>query len=202
MNASPAAKYEIIKEMTSRDDNLLNIKWLCEIAGVSRSGYYYWLNAEDGREARERQDEHDFEIILVAFQFRGYAKGARGIHMRLLHLTPAVLMNVKKIRRLMKKYKLRCPIRRANPYRRMAKEMQSNRVAPNLLNREFRTRGARVVLLTDITYIPRSKRTEEGGDKYSYFMCDHGRVYKTDFGLHSQSVSGSGFRTRNCAATD
>jgi transposase InsO family protein len=170
MNASPAAKYEIIKEMTSRDDNLLNIKWLCEIAGVSRSGYYYWLNAEDGREARERQDERDFEMILVAFQFRGYAKGARGIHMRLLHLTPAVLMNVKKIRRLMKKYKLRCPIRRANPYRRMAKEMQSNRVAPNLLNREFRTRGARVVLLTDITYIPRSKRTEEGGDKYSY-LC-------------------------------
>jgi len=170
MNASPAAKYEIIREMTSRDDNLLNIKWLCEIAGASRSGYYYWLNAEGDREERERQDERDFELILEAYKFRGYAKGARGIHMRLLHLTPPTLMNVKKIRRLMKKYKLTCPIRRPNPYRRMAKEMQTNRVAPNLLNREFRARGARAVLLTDITYIPRCKRTAEGDDKYSY-LC-------------------------------
>lgn len=31
-------KYKIISEMISRDNNLLNISWLCEIAGVSRSG--------------------------------------------------------------------------------------------------------------------------------------------------------------------
>jgi len=37
-------KFEIIREMTSRDSNLLNISWLCEIAGVSRSGYYRWLS--------------------------------------------------------------------------------------------------------------------------------------------------------------
>ena len=29
--------------MTTRDNNLMNIKWLCEAAGVSRSGYYNWL---------------------------------------------------------------------------------------------------------------------------------------------------------------
>lgn len=39
MNIPPSAKYEIIREMTQRDNNLLNIRQLCESAGVSRSGY-------------------------------------------------------------------------------------------------------------------------------------------------------------------
>ena len=68
-------------------------------------------------------------------------------------------MNQKKIRRLMHKYNLRCPIRKANPYRRMAKALKTNRVADNLLNREFEAHGARMVLLTDITYIPYSEES-------------------------------------------
>lgn len=63
-------------------------------------------------------------------------------------------MNVKKIQRLMRKYGLSCPIRKANPYRRMAKALKTNNVAGNLLNREFTAHGARSMLLTDITYIP------------------------------------------------
>lgn len=63
-------------------------------------------------------------------------------------------MNVKKIQRLMRKYGLTCPVRKANPYRRMAKALRTNNVAENLLNREFTAYGARSVLLTDITYIP------------------------------------------------
>ncbi len=63
-------------------------------------------------------------------------------------------MNLKKIRRLMKKYDLFCPIRKANPYRRMAKELRTNAVADNRVNREFRLHGPRKILLTDITYIP------------------------------------------------
>lgn len=66
-------------------------------------------------------------------------------------------MNVKKIRRLMRKYGLKCPIRKANPYRRMAKALKTSNVAPNLLNREFETHGPRSVLLTDITYIINGK---------------------------------------------
>jgi transposase InsO family protein len=68
-------------------------------------------------------------------------------------MEPAVVMNIKKIRRLMNKYGLRCPIRKANPYRRMAKALRTSNVAPNLLNRKFRAHGPRRVLLTDITYL-------------------------------------------------
>ena len=82
-----------------------------------------------------------------------YDKGAKGIKMRLLHLNPPVNMNLKKIRRLMKKYRLLCPIRKANPYRRMAKALKTSNVAPNLVERQFEAHGPRKVLLTDITYI-------------------------------------------------
>jgi len=57
----------------------------------------------------------------------------------------------------MKKYGLFCPIRKANPHRRIAKAIMSNNVAPNLLNREFEAHGPRAVLLTDITYIINGK---------------------------------------------
>ena len=57
----------------------------------------------------------------------------------------------------MKKYGLFCPIRKANPYRRMAKALKTDAVADNLLNREFELHGPRSILLTDITYIINGK---------------------------------------------
>lgn len=149
--AKPQIKFDLIHSAVRRDNNLLCISELCKIAGVSRSGYYGWLANENKRQEREKQDREDFDLILEAYRFRGKHKGARGIHMRLLHIN--VRMNLKKIRRLMKKYKLFCPIRRENPYRQMAKEMQTNRVAENKVNRQFLSHGVRKILLTDITYL-------------------------------------------------
>lgn len=147
-------KFEIIHETIQKSNNQLSVKMLCEIAGVSRSGYYNWVNAEETRLKKEEQDRADFEVILSAYNHRGYDKGAKGIYMQLIHMTPPVIMNVKKIRRLMKKYGLICGIRKANPYRRMAKAIKTNNVAANLVRREFEKYGPRKVLLTDITYIP------------------------------------------------
>lgn len=156
LNDDTGYKFKIIYEMVQKENNLLTVSMLCEIAQVSRSGYYNWINSENIRAEKEDKDRKDFEIILQAYQYRGYDKGARGIYMRLIHMNPPVIMNVKKIRRLMKKYNLFCPIRQANPYRRMAKALKTNNVADNILNREFKEHGPRKVLLTDITYIPYS----------------------------------------------
>lgn len=144
-------KYEIIQAAVRKDNNLLSISRLCEIAGVSRSGYYAWENAAPEREKREEADREAFNAILEAYKFRGYAKGARSIYMRLLHV--GKLMNLKKIRRLMKKYGLKCPYRGPNPYRQMAKAIRTNTTFPNVVNREFVKGGVRKVLLTDITYV-------------------------------------------------
>lgn len=137
--------------MTTREDSMLHIAWLLDAAGVSKSGYYEWLRSEERREKMEAQDRRDFELILRAYKHRGYQKGARSIQMRLLH--EGVQMNLKKICRIMKKYGLFCPIRKPNPYRTMLKATRSSKVAPNLLNREFKAFGPRKALLTDITYL-------------------------------------------------
>lgn len=137
--------------MTERDNNLLSICLLCKTAGVSRSGYYRWLNTENVRNNKDADDKKDFETILNAYKFRGFDKGSRGIYMRLLN--QKIRMNRKKIQRLMSKYGLICPIRKANPYRRMAKAMKTDNISANLVNREFKEHGPRTILLTDITYL-------------------------------------------------
>ena len=145
--------FEIIHQ-TQMTHGSLSVKELCKIAGVSRSGYYAWLKAAPIREQQEVQDRQDFDLILTAYKIHGYTKGAKGIYMALLHMDPPVIMNLKKIRRLMDKFNLSCPVRKANPYRRMAKALKTSNVADNLLQREFECYGPRMVLLTDITYLP------------------------------------------------
>lgn len=91
-------KFQIIYDLISKEDNVLSVTMLCDIAGVSRSGYYRWVGAANEREKQEIKDRADFEIILTAYAKRGYDKGARGIYMTLIHQTPPIVMNVKKIR--------------------------------------------------------------------------------------------------------
>lgn len=164
IQAPVKVKYAIIYETIRNDNNALSISYMCEIAGVSRSGFYAWLDAAPARDRRDEQDRKDFDLILEAYRFRGYRKGARSIYMRLLHI--GVIMNVKKIRRLMKKFNLVCPIRKANPYRRMAKALATSNVAPNIVKREFK-QEPRKVLLTDITYL-----FFEGGKCYLSTILD------------------------------
>ena len=152
----PHYRFQLIQEELEQEDNLLSVGRLCDLACVSRSGYYRWISAADSRAMREEQDQKDFELILEAYRFRGRDKGARGIHMRLLHM--GIRMNIKKIRRLMKKYQLVCPIRKANPYRQMMRAIQTNHRADNIVNRNFTEAGPRTILLTDITYIPHEER--------------------------------------------
>ena len=56
-------KFTVIHSTLQADDNMLSVKLLCEIANVSRSGYYTWLKAADNRERKEQRDMADFELI-------------------------------------------------------------------------------------------------------------------------------------------
>lgn len=130
------------------------VSYLCKIAGVSRSGYYNYFSLQSKEQRDKRDDEDDIvkENILKAFNFKGRKKGARQIKMT-LEGQYNITYNLKRIRRIMKKYDILCPIRRANPYKKMIKATLEHRVLPNMLNREFKQNIPGKVLLTDITYL-------------------------------------------------
>jgi len=128
--------------------------YLCKIASVSRSGYYNYfsLKSQELKEERNKNDEEVRDIILKAYRFKGRKKGARQIKMTLTGQY-GIIYNLKRIRRIMKKFRIICPIRKANPYRRMLKATREHTVLPNLLNRNFKQNVPGKVLLTDITYL-------------------------------------------------
>lgn len=125
---------------------------MCKIAEVSRSGYYNYLNNKETYLNKELQDSEDYKLILEAYNYKNWKKGARQIKMR-IERDHGVVMNLKKIRRLMKKYGLMCPIRRTDPLKAMIRANHSNKVYSNVLDRNFTQGVDKKVLLTDITYL-------------------------------------------------
>ena len=185
---------------------------MCELSGVSRSCYYRRIREGTVYEEREKRDQDSFQIIVAAYKYRGYDKGVWGVHMRLLRM--GIRMNHKKIRRLMRKYGLWCPIRQTNEVQQMMRAMRTNKAADNLLHREFKEHGPRAVLLTDITYIPLqqdfcylsviidactmevlayrlsdSLRVDFVLETVKDLLRDHGDELKTDVLLHSDQGS-------------
>ena len=127
---------------------------MCNISGVSRSGYYKYFSstAVKKRNANEVRDLESKENILKAYNFKNRKKGAKQIKMTLENQF-GINYNLKRIRRIMKKYNIICPHRKANPYRRMMKATKEHTVLPNLLNRHFKQNIPGKVLLTDISYL-------------------------------------------------
>mgnify|MGYP003394194205 CR=1 FL=1 len=125
---------------------------LCLIANVSKSGYYKWLKHSEEPE----KDRNDYLLVKNIFD-KGKGKwGFRTVQMRLSD--EQIVMNHKKIIRIMNKYHLFTKIRRRNPYKMVMKKSLEHRTFENKLNREFRQNIPRKVFCTDITYIPFNHR--------------------------------------------
>ena len=125
---------------------------MCQIAHVSRSGYYAYVKRLKYPSSKELQDHFDFQMIKAAYEYKSWKKGAKQIRMR-IERDYGIIMNLKKIRRLMKKYNLVCPLRKRNPIKAMIKAQQSHRIYKNVINRDFLQGKSKKVLLTDITYL-------------------------------------------------
>lgn len=104
------------------------------------------------RNAQESKDHESYKNVVAAFEFKNRKKVARQIKMTLQKFF-GINYNLKRIRRIMKKYDIICPYRKANPYRRIMKATKEHTVLPNLLNRDFKQGIPAKVLLTDITYL-------------------------------------------------
>lgn len=113
---------------------------------VAKSTFYRNLT----RSYEIDKDEQDFELISFVFQQRKRKVGIRQIKM-ILERDYSVVMNKKKIYRIMKKYKLKTEIRRKNKYRYFFKKNQEHKTVKNILNREFEVKTPDTVYSTDIT---------------------------------------------------
>ena len=124
------------------------VSYLCEVMNVSRSGFYNYFDEKSvpKRAIKGGSEEVVINIILKAYHFRGRKKGARQIKMTLQNQYQ-ITYNLKRIRRIMKKFKIICPIRKANPYQRLAKATKEHRTCPNELQRNFKQGVAGKVLL-------------------------------------------------------
>ena len=126
----------------------MEVEMLCAIAGVSKSGYYKWL-----KHSEEPEKDHDDYLLVKKVFDRGKSKwGFRTVQMKLSE--EKIIMNHKKIIRIMRKYHLITRIRRKNPYKMIMKKSLEHRTLENKLNREFDQSVPRKVFCADITYIP------------------------------------------------
>ena len=121
---------------------------MCGVAEVSRSGYYRWLkNAYD-----TDKDYSDYLLVKEAFEFGKSKYGWRQIRMN-LERKKKIIMNHKKIIRIMHKYNLVAKIRRRNPYKAIMKKTAEHRTFENKLDRTFTQATPHKVFCTDITYL-------------------------------------------------
>lgn len=98
------------------------------------------------------KDLKDYLIIKEIFDKGKKKLGWRSIQMKLVN-KENIVMNHKKIQRIMKKYHLFAKIRKPNPYKHIAKKTQEHRTCENKLNREFKQKIPLKVFCTDITYL-------------------------------------------------
>ena len=117
---------------------------MCAALEISQRTYYKYRNYED-------KDYYDYLIIKEVFDDSKGTYGYRRI-VEGLKIKYGVVMNGKKVLRIMKKYNL------MPEYIRKAKKKNKNEriednVKPNLLNRNFNTNKLNQVWDTDVTYL-------------------------------------------------
>lgn len=116
------------------------------MAGISRAGYYKWKKNAALREKRADRDADLKAHILGIHRLRPYF-GYK--HMRTALGKEGLVVNHKKVRRLMRELQIRSVIRKKRPFTGRKPSV----LFRNVLNREFSATAPVQKLVTDITYV-------------------------------------------------
>jgi putative transposase len=124
------------------------VRRMCQLLGVSRSGYYEWLRRPPRTQTAAEQQVQD-KVQHYFAQGRG-TYGTR----RLKHLLAQEGLRVsrRRIGRLLTQAGLRCKTRRR--FKAPIAAGQAQTVAPNQLNREFTVQDPNTIYVGDITSLP------------------------------------------------
>jgi putative transposase len=137
-----AQRFEVISDL----ENRYPITLLCRIAEVSRAGFYKWKNTRPARMHRSTRDGDLKEHILAIHRLHPYYGYIR---MRTALQREGLLINQKKVRRLMRELEIRSVIRKKRPFAGRKPSV----IFENVLAREFTAEQPAQKLVTDITYV-------------------------------------------------
>lgn len=124
------------------------VSWMCDALGVSRSGFFAWLNRPPS--ARARSDEVMGASVRRSFLASDRTYGARRVWRDVLE--EGFSCGLHRIERLMRGQALRArPRRRRLPFD--TGERQVAAIAPNVLDRVFEAAAPNQKWVADFTYI-------------------------------------------------
>ena len=117
---------------------------MCSVLNITRQNYYKYRNSVD-------KDYYDYLEIKRVFEEGKELYGAIRIKKSLARDTGWII-NIKKVRRIMKKYNLKVKYHKVFRKNMNAKRIEEN-VKPNLLKRNFYAEVPNQKWVTDITYL-------------------------------------------------
>lgn len=147
---------------------------MCKVLLIARQNYYKYRNTTD-------KDYYDYLEIKRVFEEGKELYGARRIKKALLEDTGWII-NLKKVRRIMRKYDLKVRYHKVFRTNQNKKRIEEN-VKPNLLQRNFDAEYTNQKWSTDITYIIyNGKRAYLSSimDLYTRNIIAHKISYKMD----------------------
>ena len=127
-----------------------SISSVCRLFGISRSRFYRIRTCIP--KDRYASDKEDIERIRRVIKYRGYPKGTRMVTM-MMPKVEKVIMNRKKVQRLMRKAGLLCKIRAPRKSKAAARAQLEKNRKDNVLKRRFRLGKPYDQITTDVTYI-------------------------------------------------
>ncbi|MGG3575414.1 IS3 family transposase, partial [Bacillus gobiensis] len=151
---------------------------LVEITSVSRAGYYKWF-ARKGQNIQDRKDESLLPYLIKIFNEHKGTYGRKRIKMELENQYD-MMVNEKRISRIMRKYGLRCKIRR----KRCKHKPQPYGEIPNVLNRKFKAIKPGKKLAIDITYAKVAK-----GFQQWVYVCAIKDLFNQEIVAYSMGTS-------------
>lgn len=137
-------KYRVIYHLREK----YPVTVMSEYLGVSRSGYYAWVD----RLGQTDRDSAAMEMVVAAYQHSHRTYGYRRVT-DWLQRRPETYLNHKRVLRLMRKLGIRSVARKPK-FQTRAEAIARLHYYPNLLNRDFTATEPNQKWLTDVTYIP------------------------------------------------
>ena len=123
------------------------ISWLCQLFGVSRSGYYKWKQRK-GNLNRYEETQRILDSYIAALHKEHPSSGYRALNGRLRSETGWIVSNIS-VLRSMQRLSIQAKVRKS---RNAATEGEEHEKYPNVLNREFSAERPLSLVVTDITH--------------------------------------------------